>query len=111
MDTMPKLEARVRLYDDPRGGPTQLLAFAELTSADAFVINGIRVLAKREGHAGDRAPFVVWPAERGIGRDMDRWYDLAHPIHHAAREAALRSILAAYEKAMKQQGRNVENRT
>lgn len=97
MTIMPKLEVRVRLYDDSPGRPTVLLGFAELTIADAFVIKGIRILAKSEGSAKDRAPFVVWPAERGRGRDMDRWYDVAHAINTEARIAAVTSIMEAYE--------------
>ncbi len=61
MDNLPKLDARVRPYQDPSDRPTKLMAFAELLIADAFVIKGIRVLKKAE--PGNDEPFVVFPAE------------------------------------------------
>ena len=102
--TIPKLEARIKLFDDKLGRITQLVAFVELTVADFFVIKGIRVLARREGDDDARAPFVVFPAEKGRGRDMDVWYDIAHPANPEARAASISAILAAYEKAKQQAG-------
>ncbi len=94
---MPRLDARVRLYDDASGRATKLLAFAELTIADAFVIKGIRVL-KREDPADDE-PFVVFPAEKGKGAAVDRWYDIAHPTTAESRAAASALILERWKQA------------
>ncbi len=98
MNTLPKLDAKVRLHQDFSDRPTKLMAFADLLIADVFVIKGIRILAKAEGDAEDRAPFVVFPAEKGKGPTADRWFDLAHPVTPAARTAALTLILAEYAK-------------
>ncbi len=64
--TLPKLDVRVRPFEDASGRPTKLLAFAELIIADSFVIKGIRVLRREE--AGNDEPFVVFPAGEGQGR-------------------------------------------
>ena len=94
---MPRLDARVRLYDDASGRATKLLAFAELTIGNAFVIKGIRVL-KREDPPDDE-PFVVFPAEKGKGAAADRWYDIAHPTTVEARAAASALILERWKQA------------
>lgn len=96
MNTLPKLDVKVRLYQDPSDRPTKLMAFVELMIADAFVIKGIRVLAKTE--PGNDEPFVVFPAEKGKGTTADRWFDLAHPVTPAARTAALTLILTEYAR-------------
>ena len=96
MNTLPKLDVKVRLHQDLSDRPTKLMAFAELMIADAFVIKGIRVLAKAE--PGNDDPFVVFPAEKGKGATADRWFDLAHPVTPAARTAALALILAEYTR-------------
>lgn len=96
---LPKMEARVRPYQDPSDRPTKLMAFAELMIADAFVIKGIRVLKKAE--PGNNEPFVVFPAEKGKGAEGDRWFDLAHPVTAEARAAAIKLILEQYEKVNK----------
>lgn len=93
---MPKLDARVRPFEDASGRPTKLLAFAELTIADAFVIKGIRVLKREED--GDDQPFVVFPAEKGKGSSADRWFDVAHPVTAEARAAATALVLERYRQ-------------
>jgi DNA-binding cell septation regulator SpoVG len=100
MEPIPTLEVRVRRFDDVTDNRVQLLAFAELTIGGAFTIKSIRVLAKREGSLADRAPFVVFPAERRKGPARDRWFDVAHPCTPAARAAALAAIVGAYRTAM-----------
>ena len=95
--TLPKLAARVRPFEDASGRPTRLLAFAELTIADAFVIKGIRVLKREE--PGEDEPFVVFPAEKGKGAAADRWFDVAHPVSAEARAAASAIVLEAYRRA------------
>ena len=97
-ENLPKLEARVRPYDDPSDRPTKLMAFAELIIADAFVIKGIRVLAKA-GEGDGAEPFVVFPAEKGKGATADRWFDLAHPLTVEARSATIKLILDKYAEA------------
>ena len=96
MENLPKLDARVRPYQDPSDRPTKLMGFAELIIADAFVIKGIRVLKKAE--PGNDEPFVVFPAEKGKGATADRWFDLAHPVTAEARTAAIALILEKYRQ-------------
>jgi len=95
--TLPKLDARIRPFEDASGRPTKLLAFAELVIADAFVIKGIRVLKRSE--PGDDEPFVVFPAEKGKGASQDRWFDVAHPVTAEARAAACALVLERYREA------------
>jgi DNA-binding cell septation regulator SpoVG len=94
---LPKLDARVRPFMDASGRPTKLLAFAELTIADAFVIKGIRVLKRQE--PGDDEPFVVFPAEKGKGAAQDRWFDVAHPVTVEARAAATALVLERWRQS------------
>ena len=98
MENLPKLDARVKPYQDVSGRPTKLMAFAELMIADAFVIKGIRVLKKVE--PGNDEPFVVFPAEKGRGTSSDRWFDLAHPVTAEARTAAIGLIMEKYHQVM-----------
>lgn len=92
MENLPKLDARVKPYQDLTDRPTKLLAFAELVIADAFIIKNIRVLKRAE--PGEE-PFVVFPAEKGKGTP-DRWFDVAHPITAEARTAAIGLILSKF---------------
>ena len=94
---MPKLDVRVRPFEDASGRPTKLMAFAELVIADAFVIKGIRVLKRNE--PGDDEPFVVFPAEKGKGAAQDRWFDVAHPVTAEARAAACALVLERYRES------------
>jgi DNA-binding cell septation regulator SpoVG len=94
--TLPKMDARVRPFDDVSGRPTKLLAFAELTIADAFVIKGIRVLKRDE--PGNDEPFVVFPAEKGKGAAQDRWFDVAHPVTAEARAVSIALVLERYRQ-------------
>ena len=96
-ETLPKLDGRVRLFNDMSGRPTKLLAFADLVIGDAFVIKNIRVLKRQE--EGEE-PFVVYPAEKGKGQGAEeRWYDVAHPITAEARSAAGALLLERYRRA------------
>ena len=94
--TLPKLDVRVRPFEDASGRPTKLLAFAELVIADAFVIKGIRVLKRDE--EGNDEPFVVFPAEKGKGAAQDRWFDVAHPVTAEARAASIALVLERYRQ-------------
>jgi DNA-binding cell septation regulator SpoVG len=93
---VPSLSVRITPHQDSTNAPTALLAFAELVIAESFVIKGIRILARRDGE--DRLPFVVFPAEKGKGRN-DRWYDIAHPVTPQARIAAVALVLEAFKIA------------
>jgi stage V sporulation protein G len=95
--TLPKMDVRVRPFEDASGRPTKLLAFAELVIADAFVIKGIRVLKRQEEGADE--PFVVFPAEKGKGAAQDRWFDVAHPVTAEARAASIALVLERYRQA------------
>ena len=95
--TLPKLDVRVRPFEDASGRPTKLLAFAELVIADSFVIKGIRVLKRAEENGGDDA-FVVFPAEKGKGAAQDRWFDVAHPVTAEARAASIALVLERYRQ-------------
>jgi stage V sporulation protein G len=95
--TLPKMDVRVRPFEDASGRPTKLLAFAELVIADAFVIKGIRVLKRDE--EGNDEPFVVFPAEKGKGAAQDRWFDVAHPVTAEARAASIALVLERYRQA------------
>lgn len=98
--SLPKLAARVHLHQSPPRKPgapravttARLLAYAELTIGDAFVIKGIQILQK----PGAR-PFVVFPAQE-VKSAPGRWDDLAHPCTPVAREAAVKLILEEYAK-------------
>lgn len=94
--TLPKMEVRVKPHHDDNDRPTKLLAFAELTIADAFVIKSIRILKRTE--PGYDEPFVVFPAEKGKGTPSDRWFDVAHPTTAEAREASINLILSVYRE-------------
>ena len=68
------------------------LAFVELHIAGAFAIKRIRILKKP-----DRAPFVVFPAERRA-ETGSTWFDIAHPLTSESRAECLRLIMAEYKK-------------
>ena len=97
--TLPKLDVRVRPFEDASGRPTKLLAFAELVIADSFVIKGIRVLKRAEAEEGGDDAFVVFPAEKGKGAAQDRWFDVAHPVTAEARTASTALVLERYRQA------------
>lgn len=95
---LPRLETKVRLYSDVRGN-SELLAFAELTIARAFVIKDIRIVRTR-GNGAPGEPFVSFPSKRKTGRDGGEEYvDVAHPITTQAYRIAKETILKAYEHA------------
>lgn len=94
METLPVLEARVRLHSDKTGRHVKHVGFAELLIAGAFVIKGIRIMKGPR----DPEPFLVFPAERGKGENSGKWYDIAHPSTKFAREVATKVILDAFAK-------------
>ncbi|OGR97771.1 MAG: hypothetical protein A2V88_09170, partial [Elusimicrobia bacterium RBG_16_66_12] len=72
-----------------------LMAYADLTIAESFVIRGLRVLVKKDAEA----PFVVFPATLSKSADNSRWFDVAHPTTAEARKAATDAVLTAYAAA------------
>ncbi len=94
MSELPKLQTTVKLYHAD-GGNAEMLGFADVVIADAFVIRGVRILRNKE--KGDA--FLSFPARKGTGAQEGKYFDVAHPITAAARQAVIDSVLAAYAKA------------
>ena len=102
---LPRMEAKVRLYHDATG-QAELLGFAELVIASAFVIKGIRILLAKPREDRPGGPFISFPSRRGNGASQDRYFEVAHPITASAREAARDLVLKTYEEeAGKARGR------
>ncbi|MBI5244795.1 MAG: septation protein SpoVG family protein [Elusimicrobia bacterium] len=94
---VPGLATRIRLYRGPAGkGGAQLLGFAELVIAGAFVIKDIRIL-KVLSKEKDGSVFVSFPSRLQPGGEK-RYYDVAHPITAEAYQEAKDAILSAYEE-------------
>ena len=93
---VPKLRATVRLYSGEAEN-SNLLAFADLTIADAFVIKGIKVLLAQATADKPARPFISFPARKGKGEND--YVDIAHPITAEAYHAVRDTVLRAYEKA------------
>lgn len=91
-----KLDARVRLYTDPKVADpnrgAELLAFVELVIEDSIVIKGLTISAlKKTGEI-----VLSWPSRKG--KD-EKWYEVAHPITSEARKFVIATVLAAYDRA------------
>lgn len=102
MQTMelPRLKTTVRLFSPEPGAPGgDLLGFADVTIADAFVIKGIRILMGKASADRPAGPFISFPARKGTGKLEGQYVDIAHPITTEAYHAVRDSILAAYAKA------------
>ncbi len=93
--SVPTLSAKVKPHNDVSGRPARVLAFAELTIADAFIIRNIKILSKGPGK-----DFVVFPAEKIKGRESFEWFDVAHPLTSEARAASVGLILREYRKLL-----------
>ena len=93
----PKLTSKVRLYTGPSAGRSRLLAWAELTISDAFVIKDIRVVSAPAKEGGGDMTFVAFPAKKG--KSDEQWFDIAHPVTSDARKLASDVILQEYRKA------------
>jgi DNA-binding cell septation regulator SpoVG len=96
--TNPKLTSKVRLYTGTGapGGRSRLLAWAELTISDAFVIKDIRVLSTPAKAGDGEVTFVAFPSRKG--KEAEQWFDVAHPITPAAHKEASELILSEYRK-------------
>lgn len=96
---VPSLEARVRPHSQVTGG-RELLGFADLIIAGAFVIKDVSILrtkGKDEKEFGE--PFVAFPSKKGNGNAEGKYFDIAHPITADAYKAAVETIMAAYALA------------
>ena len=82
-----KLEASVR----PITPDKNLLAFASVKVNDAFVIDGIRVIA------GEKGLFVAMPSTKG--KD-GKFHDIAFPITAEARKLLNETVLDSYAAAV-----------
>ena len=99
---MPPLETRVRLFKDAgRKEDSNLLAYAELVIAKAFVITGIKVLMSKPKEDKPGSPFVAFPSRRCSGTAQDKYFEVAHPITAEARVAVRDLVMAAYEEEFK----------
>ncbi len=96
---LPSLEARFRAFRKAEGR-RELLGFADLVIAGAFVIRGIQVVrVKAEGQEQYGQPFVSFPNRK----QGEKFVDMAHPITAEAQQLASKTILAAYEAAGKKE--------
>ena len=100
---LPPLQAKVRLYHDA-SGKTELLGFADLTIADAFVIKGIRVLMGKPKEDKPGEPFISFPARKAGGAANARWFEVAHPLSAECRLAARETVLRAYQREARKTG-------
>ena len=101
---VPQLEATVKLYQES-GGASDLLGFADVVIAGAFVIKGVRIIMGKPKDDKPGGPFISFPAKKGNGAASDKYFEIAHPITAEARKAAQDLVLRAYAKAAAQLGR------
>ena len=95
---IPPLDARVRLYR-ALSEKQELLGFAELVVAGAFVIKNIRIVrSRKDDEAGE--PFLAFPDRKGSGAGKDKFFKIAHPITSEARKAASETILRVYQETL-----------
>ncbi len=98
--SLPSLRTTVRLYQGPQS-PNQraeLLGFADLVIAEAFVIKGIRILAGKAGEDKPAGRFIAFPSRKGGGSAQDRYFEVAYPITAQARQAVKEAVLKSYEE-------------
>lgn len=81
-------EVRITLRDDGR-----LLAFANITLDDCFVVRGLKIIE------GDEGTFVSMPSRK---RHNGYYQDIAHPINNDTRREIESSVLQAYENSVVQ---------
>lgn len=79
-------EVRITLREDGR-----LLAFANITLDDCFVIRGLKVID------GDEGFFVSMPSRK---RQNGSYQDIAHPINNDTRHEIESAVLQAYENSI-----------
>jgi DNA-binding cell septation regulator SpoVG len=93
---LPEFRATIRLLAAP-AKEKNLLALADLTIAEHFVIKGIRILTTDATVEAPARLFVGFPALKGKG--TAEYYDIAHPITSEAYHAVRDTILKAYARA------------
>ncbi len=79
-------EVRISLREDGR-----LLAFANITLDDCFVVRGLKIIA------GDDGYFVSMPSRK---RQNGSYQDIAHPINNETRDEIENSVLKAYRNSV-----------
>lgn len=92
---VPSLGVVVKLYHHEAGN-VETVGFADVTIAEHFIIKGVRILKSKE--TGET--YVSFPARKGTGASEGKYFDIAHPITLAAREAVKLAVLAAYAQAL-----------
>jgi DNA-binding cell septation regulator SpoVG len=91
-----QLECKVRLFNSVQGN-REVLGFADLVIAGAFVIKDIGIIrTDARPH-----PFLSFPSKKGTGQGEGKYFDVAHPITSEAHKKATELVLAEYEKAAK----------
>ncbi len=95
---LPEIRAQVRLYHDSKG-KSEILGFADLTIASAFVIRGVRIIVGKGKDGQAPTPFLSFPARKGSGASAERYFELAFPVSAQARRAATEAVLKAYAAA------------
>lgn len=90
---LPKMSAKVTLFEGKSKGRAELLGFAELTIAGAFVVRDIRLVKGKEDK-----PFVIFP-RRGFGTGATRFYPVVSAVSEEAKEEARRVICRAFRQA------------
>lgn len=98
---LPRLKTTVRLFSNEAN--PDLLGFADVTIAEAFVIKGIRILMGKASADRPAGPFISFPARKGTGKLEGQYVDIAHPITSQAYHAVRDCVLAAYAKAASQE--------
>lgn len=97
-ENAPQLDAKIKVFRGQRG-KTDLLGFADLIIAGAFVIRGIRILRLNPERAGGEVsePFISFPSRKAEQDGQTRYFDVAHPITAEAYQAAVRLIMSRYQ--------------
>lgn len=81
------IEATVYLPNPQRGN---LLAFASVTIAGCFAVNGVKVMQGKNGL------FVSMPQMQDC---KDEWHDVCFPVTSETRQAINRVVLGEYQRA------------
>jgi DNA-binding cell septation regulator SpoVG len=95
---LPQIRAQVKLYHDSNG-KSEILGFADLTIASAFVIRGVRIIMAKGKVGQAPVPFLSFPARKGSGASAERYFEVAFPASAEARRAATEVVLKAYAAA------------
>ena len=83
-------EVRIHLLDPCN---TNLLAYANVTFDDCFVVHGIKVIQ------GEKGLFVGMPRRK---KQDGKSQDIAHPVNTETRRYLQQKVVEAYEEALQQ---------